>query len=92
MNRIRKTPFGGSLCQSLMWAISQQDMKEMMMDYKFKIGDRVRVITIDDERYRGPALYQIGDVGRIISQGKSYQGNYALIEFDRLKETNCTNT
>lgn len=34
------------------------------MKNKFKIGDRVQVVKIDDMNYYSDALYQICDVGK----------------------------
>lgn len=55
------------------------------MDYNFKVGDRVRVITIDDYDYYGIAQYKIGDIGTIIvSEPGATFGNRYKINFDRL--------
>lgn len=51
------------------------------MKNKFKIGDRVQVVKIDDMTYYSDALYQIGDVGKILFV--SSDGDYR-VEFDRL--------
>ena len=36
-----------------------------MENYKFKVGDRIRVTKIDDLDYYGLATYEIGDAGTI---------------------------
>lgn len=58
------------------------------MKHKFKVGDRVRVVKIDDYNYYGNALYKIGDAGIITYCGrtfdKSHKNDY-IIKFDRLK-------
>lgn len=58
------------------------------MTHKFKIGDRVRVIKIDNNKFYGTAKYKVGDVGTIVRCGFTYtHGNDYLIEFDQLKKT-----
>lgn len=49
------------------------------MEYKFEVGDRVRVVKIDDEGYYGKATYKVGDVGTItcVEHG-------CRVRFDRL--------
>lgn len=37
-----------------------------MENFKFKKGDRVRVVNIDDKGYYGYAKYKIGDVGTVV--------------------------
>lgn len=37
------------------------------MNFKFKVGDRVRVTKIDDLDFYGSATYSVGDVGTIIT-------------------------
>lgn len=56
------------------------------MDYKFKVGDRVRVITIDNDNYYGLAQYKNGDIGTI-TMCRPYDsfGNKYKINFDRLQ-------
>lgn len=64
-----------------------------MTDFKFNVGDRVRVIKIDDEEYYEGATYQVGDVGRVV-----YRDIYSIlfetdkkeyfVAFDRLKDVN----
>lgn len=50
-----------------------------MTDSKFNVGDRVRVIKIDDEEYYEGATYQVGDVGRV-----AYRDIYSILfETDR---------
>ena len=57
------------------------------MAHKFKIGDRVRVIKIDNNKKYGTARYKIGDIGTIIECESTHTyGNYYSIEFDRLKQ------
>ena len=48
------------------------------MEHKFKIGDRVQVVRIDNDKadYLGEALYHIGDVGTII--GRDTAGHYEM--------------
>lgn len=56
------------------------------MDYKFKVGDRVRVIAIDDYDYYGIAQYEIRDIGTIIMCRPYRSGeNKYEIDFDRLQ-------
>lgn len=50
------------------------------MDYKFKVGDRVRVTTIDNQDYYCKALYKIGDVGTIV-----YCDRHYCVRFDKSK-------
>lgn len=60
-----------------------------MEDYKFKVGDRVRVIKIDDDDYYGAATYRVGDIGTIEYRSRTRpQGNYYCIRFDRLTQQN----
>lgn len=56
------------------------------MKHKFKVGDRVRVIKIDNKTYYSEAPYKIGDVGTVTfcGQAHSYSANDYLIVFDRL--------
>ena len=57
------------------------------MKHKFKIGDRVRVIKIDNNKYYGTARYKLGDIGTIIKCDSTHTyGNDYRIEFDRLKQ------
>lgn len=51
---------------------------------KFKIGDRVRVVRIDNNTYYGNATYRAYDIGTIIEYDE-FIGDYH-IEFDRLKQ------
>ena len=57
-----------------------------MEKHKFKIGDRVRVIKIDNPYY-SKALYKVGDVGTIrhCYRLDKYDTNDYCITFDRLK-------
>lgn len=58
-----------------------------MIKHKFKIGDRVRVIKIDNHKFYDTAKYKVGDVGTIVRCGFTYtHGNDYCIEFDRLKK------
>jgi len=59
------------------------------MEHKFKIGDRVQVVRIDNDKadYLGEALYHIGDVGTIIGRDTAgHYGNDYCIDFDRLQQ------
>lgn len=62
-----------------------------MTDFKFNVGDRVRVIKIDDEEYYEGATYQVGDVGRVAYRDinsilfEADRREY-FVEFDRLKD------
>ena len=64
-----------------------------MGNYKFKKGDRVRVVKIDDKGYYGYAKYKVGDVGTVVgavgtvvgAKEKSKHGNRYNIDFDNLK-------
>lgn len=56
------------------------------MDYKFKVGDRVRVTTIDDYNYYGIAQYEINDIGTILACRPYSSCRYKYhIDFDRLQ-------
>ena len=60
-----------------------------MEDYKFKVGDRVRVIKIDDDDYYCAASYKVGDIGTIEYCFSNIQyGNYYCIRFDQLTNQN----
>ena len=55
-----------------------------MEDFKFKVGDRVRVVKIDDDDCYQPATYNVGDVGTVIRvYENSDYGNVYKIHFDR---------
>ena len=57
-----------------------------MENFKFKKGDRVRVVNIDDKGYYGYAKYKIGDVGTVVRAAqKSGYGPCYDIDFDNLK-------
>lgn len=58
-----------------------------MEKHKFKIGDRVRVIKIDNQDYYCTALYKVGDVGTIehCDYDIKYDENDYCVRFDRLK-------
>lgn len=57
-----------------------------MENFKFKKGDRVRIVKIDDKGYYGYAKYKIGDVGTVVgAKEKSEHGNCYNIDFDNLK-------
>lgn len=57
-----------------------------MEDFKFKKGDRVRVVNIDDKGYYGYAKYKIGDVGTVVrAEETSGYGPCYDIDFDNLK-------
>lgn len=62
------------------------------MEHKFKVGDRVRVVKIDDKAYYNGATYQVGDVGCVTYCGDCYKGHYYWVEFDRLKMLSEYNT
>ena len=55
------------------------------MNYKFKVGDRVRVTKIDNKNYYSDALYKVGDVGTIGSRGRYDGENDYGVRFDRLE-------
>lgn len=55
-----------------------------MEKYKFKIGDRVRVIKINDMEYYGLATYEVGDVGTISMHRHGSNGIVYGIDFDDL--------
>lgn len=57
------------------------------MEHKFKVGDRVRVTTIDNQGYYCKALYKVGDVGTIrhCDHDSKYNENDYCVRFDRLK-------
>lgn len=51
-----------------------------MEDYKFKVGDRVLVVKMDDDDYYGAATYKVGDIGTIEYCFSNIQyGNYYCI-------------
>lgn len=50
----------------------------IIVENKFKIGDRVRVVKIDNLKYYSDAWYQIGDTGTI--EFASSAGDYRLID------------
>ena len=53
-----------------------------MENFKFKKGDRVRVVKIDDKGYYGYAKYKVGDVGTVVgAKEKSKHGNRYNIDF-----------
>ena len=57
-----------------------------MENFKFKVGDRVRVAKIDDQGYYGYARYKIGYVGTVVRvEEKSEYGICYDIDFDNLK-------
>ena len=58
-----------------------------MEKHKFKIGDRVRVIKIDNPAYYSKALYKVGDIGTIehCAHDIKHDENDYCISFDRLK-------
>lgn len=61
-----------------------------MRKHKFKVGDRVRVIRIDNKAYYGDATFKIGDVGTIRACSRAIgcdQNDYVVI-FDPLKANN----
>lgn len=58
------------------------NVKVTTMENKFKIGDRVQVVKIDDIIYYSDALYSIDNVGKIVFV--SSDGDYR-VEFNRLK-------
>ena len=59
------------------------------MEYKFEVGDRVRITKIDDYDFYGHATYEVGCVGYIYRHGKSSQEPAYLIKF--IDETYNTN-
>lgn len=54
------------------------------MNFKFKVGDRVRVTKIDDLDFYGVATYSVGDVGTIITGYDSGHGIAYCIDFDKI--------
>lgn len=53
------------------------------MNFKFKVGDRVRVTKIDDLDFYGDATYSVGDVGTIITGYDSGHGIAYCIDFEK---------
>lgn len=59
-----------------------------MENFKFKKGDNVRVIKIDDTEFYGRANYEVGDIGTILTSSNTQElGNCYKIHFDRLEDT-----
>ena len=56
-----------------------------MENYKFKVGDRIRVTKIDDLDYYGLATYKIGDAGTISMLRNGSNGIVYGIDFDDLQ-------
>ena len=56
-----------------------------MENYKFKVGDRIRVTKIDDLDYYGLATYEIGDAGTISMRRNGSNGIVYGIDFDDLQ-------
>lgn len=59
------------------------------MENKFKVGDRVQVVEIDNMDFYGRAIYHVGDVGTI-----DYidENGDCRVDFDRLKLENRHST
>lgn len=56
-----------------------------MKDFKFKKGDRIRVVKMDDAEFYGVAKYKVGDIGTIVRVNeKSEYGHCYNIKFDHL--------
>ena len=45
-----------------------------MENFKFKKGDKVRVIKIDDTEFYGRANYEVGDIGTILTSSNTGTG------------------
>lgn len=52
-----------------------------MTQYKFKVGDRVRVTKMDDKTFYGSATYEVGCVGYIYRHNENSKKPAYLIKF-----------
>lgn len=55
-----------------------------MGNYKFKKGDRVRVVTLEHNNYYGEAKYKIGYIGTVLALDSEGSQNDYFVKFDRL--------
>lgn len=55
-----------------------------MGNYKFKKGDRVRVVTLEHNNYYAEAKYKIGYIGTVLALYSEGSQNDYFVKFDRL--------